>query len=171
MMPTPVSSSEPRRALAVVLWAPPLFVALALAVSGGLSASRPKATPVTASDQASFTDAIARNDARAGAAFVWSGLDPNAIVPVRHQTLTGGRVMFVSPIAWAVANHAPRSVLMLLGLGVGATSPEARLSVCLARQMGFTDIDEMLAQDAVTPPPSCPPIEDATPPLAPYDVR
>ena len=39
------------------------------------------------------------------------------------------------------------------------------------RDLGFRDIEDMLREDGVTAPATCPPAADGEPPLARYDVR
>lgn len=161
-----------QRGLVLLLWAPTLLVAGAMAASGVWRAVRADAVTSVAYDQTAFIDALALNDARTGSRFIWTGTDPNAVVPVKHPVLTGGRVMFVSPLAWAVASGAPRSALMLLGLGADLHRPDNRMTVCLARRLGYAETEAMLRADSTRPlPTECPAADPAEPPLAAFEVK
>jgi hypothetical protein len=164
-------SASRRRLVGVVVWIPTLVAALVITGLEGWRAARP-AEFVVAHRASTFADAIAENDARSASEFIWAGEDPNAIIPVHHTTLTAGRVVFVSPLVWAVATHAPRSVLMLLGLGASMKRPSDRMAVCLARQLHDTEIEAVLRVDSATPlPTSCPPGQSGQAPLTAYEIR
>jgi hypothetical protein len=83
----------------------------------------------------SLADAITRDDVHRAYEFIRAGQDPNALVTVHDPTLTGGRSVRVSPLVWAAATGADRSLQMLLGFGARLDGRTARQARCLAEQL------------------------------------
>lgn len=130
--------------LALLLGVPAIVGALgvsALEAWRVISPSSPLFTPPAA---ASMADAIAGNDARGAYAFIRAGQDPNGVITVRHDVLTGGRRVEVVPLLWAVATQSEEAVAMLLGFGGRLDTPTKRQAVCLAAQLGRDDIVQLL---------------------------
>jgi hypothetical protein len=143
--------------LALLLGAPAIVIALgvtALETWRWISPDSPLFTPPVA---ASMADAIAANNARGAYAFIRAGQDPNGVIAVRHDVLTGGREVEVIPLLWAVATQSENAVAMLLGFGARLDAPTKHKAVCLAARLGRDDIVQLLQlSDADTSPEACP---------------
>jgi hypothetical protein len=93
---------------------------------------------------ATLADAIAANDARAAYEFIRAGQDPNGVIAVRHDVITGGQPVEVSPLLWAVATRSEEAVAMLLGFGARLDAPAKHQAVCLAVRLDRDDIVQLL---------------------------
>jgi len=93
---------------------------------------------------ATLADAIAANDARAAYEFIRAGQDPNGVIAVRHDVITGGQPVEVSPLLWAVATRSEEAVAMLLGFGARLDAPAKHQAVCLAVRLERDDIVQLL---------------------------
>lgn len=144
--------------LALLLGLPAIITAIGLITIEawrGVSPASPLFAPPAS---ASMADAIAHDDARAAFEFIRAGQDPNTVVTVRHEELTGGRPVEVLPLIWAVATQSDNSAAMLLGFGARLDPSTKRQAVCLATRLGRDDIVQLLhlsGEDASTGP--CPP--------------
>jgi hypothetical protein len=121
--------------LALLLVVPAIVTALGVT---GLEAWRwisPHSALFAPPAAATLADAIAANDARAAYQFIRAGHDPNGAIAVRHDVITGGRPVEVSPLLWAVATQSEEAVAMLLGFGARLDAPAKHQAVCLARRL------------------------------------
>jgi hypothetical protein len=130
--------------LALLLIVPALISALgvtALEVWRWVSPSSALFAPPVA---ASLADAIAANDPLGAYEFIRAGQSPNGDMTVRHDVLTGGQPVEVSPLLWAVATQSEEAVAMLLGFGARLDAPAKHEAVCLAMRLGRDDIVHLL---------------------------
>ena len=130
--------------LALLLGVPAIVTAIGLSAIEAwrwLSPSSPLFVPPAS---ASLAEAIARDDARATYEFIRAGADPNGVVTVRHEQLTGGRPVDVLPLIWAVAAQSDSSVATLLGFGARLDPSTKHQTVCLAARLGRDDIVRLL---------------------------
>ena len=162
---------RPTRLVALLLGVPAIITAIGLTAIESwrvVSPSSPLFAPPAA---VSLADAIARDDARAAYAFIRAGQDPNSVVTVRHEELTGGRPVEVLPLIWAVAAQSDNAVAMLLGFGARLDPSTKHQAVCLAVRLGRDDIAQLLqlsGEDASTVPCPAPHAgNESTPPLLP----
>lgn len=117
----------------------------------------------------SLGEAIAADDVRAAHDFITRGQSPDAPIPVLDPALTGGEVMLVSPITWAVANGRRTMVLMLLGMGATLADERTSAIACLAEQRGFPQLSaELLRLTSAARTRDCPAPSD--PPLAGFNA-
>ena len=130
--------------LALLLVVPAIATALGVT---GLEAWRwisPHSALFAPHAAATLADAIAANDARAAHEFIRAGQDPNGRIAVRHDVITDGQPVEVSPLLWAVATQSEETVAMLLGFGARLDAPAKHQAVCLAVRLGRDDIVELL---------------------------
>jgi len=106
--------------------------------------------------RSSLADAIEAHDVPRAFALVEAGQDPNRLVVVRDQTLTGGREQLMSPLWWAVAVRDANAVLMLLDAGARVGRSDERNEDCLAERLGATAIAELLRRYGQPPAGGCP---------------
>ena len=133
-----------RHLLVVLMGAPTIIAALGLTAGEPWRFQQPDAALSIASSATSLADAIARDDVQQVYEFIRAGQDPNGLVTVRHPTLSGGRSARVSPLLWAVATGANRSLSMLLGFGAHVETVTLRQAHCLAKQLGHTGVARQL---------------------------
>jgi hypothetical protein len=81
-------------------------------------------------------DAIARGDLDATYDFITQGWDPNQVIAVSDDALTGGQMVLVSPLVWAVAKHQPDIAAELLAFGAHVDRPANRMAPCVADALG-----------------------------------
>ena len=130
--------------LALLLVVPAIVTALGVT---GLEAWRwisPHSALFVSPAAASLANAIAANDARAAYEFIRGGQDPNGVIAVRHDVITGGQPVEVSPLLWAVATQSEEAVAMLLGFGARLDAPAKHQAVCLAVRLDRDDIVQLL---------------------------
>jgi hypothetical protein len=143
--------------LALLLVVPAIVTALgvtALEAWRWISPHSPLFAPPAA---ATLAEAIAANDARAAFEFIRAGQDPNGVIAVRHDVITRGQPVEVSPLLWAVATQSEEAVAMLLGFGARLEAPAKRRAVCLAIRLGRDDIVQLLRlSDRDASPEPCP---------------
>lgn len=63
---------------------------------------------------------------------------------MRHDVITGGQPVEVSPLLWAVATQSEEAVAMLLGFGARLDAPAKHQAVCLAVRLDRDDIVQLL---------------------------
>ena len=130
--------------LALLLVVPAIVTALGVT---GLEAWRwisPQSALFARPPAATLADAIAANDARAAYEFIRAGQDPNGVIAVRHDVITGGQPVEVSPLLWAVATQGEEAVAMLLGFGARLDAAAKHQAVCLAVRLDRDDIVQLL---------------------------
>ena len=131
---------------------PALVAALGVCAVEGRRVLQPESALFAAPFVFSLADAIERNDVDQAYAFIRAGQDPNQPIAVRHPVLTGGRSVFVTPIAWAVALQRREALLMLLGFGAQIGRAADGRVVCLADALGNADIVRVLVLNGAEPP-------------------
>ena len=139
------------RLAAWCLWGPTLLAALAVCGVEGLRARRPDDALFATPFAYSLADAIEHDDVQRAYAFIRAGQDPNGVIAVRHADKTAGRTVLVSPLLWAVDVRAEHAVWMLLGFGARLDAESSRTAICLATQLGYTDIANAIGQYGATP--------------------
>jgi hypothetical protein len=127
------------------------FIAVpAIVVSLGLSgletwrAIHPRSSLFTPPFAYSLADAIATGNLQRAYQYIRAGQDPNALIAVRHPTLTQRRWVLTSPLLWAVAVGNVDAVRMLLGYGAHVDRPAYREAICLAGTLGHQHIVRVL---------------------------
>ena len=137
-----------RRALvALVLIGPAVSVAAVVIVLESYRALQPDSILFVEPPATSLADALEHREVEVAYAFIRSGADPNATLPVQDAALTGGRRIDVSPLMLAVASRNRNAVQMLLSAGVRADLPVNRFAACLAHDLGETDLETMIVRD------------------------
>lgn len=96
---------------------------------------------------ASLATAIVEGQVERAYAFIRAGQDPNQPIEFQHPDLTGDRQVMVSPLLLAVASHSDNAVSMLLSVGVRRDLANNRFAACLATQLGYEDIVQILVRD------------------------
>ena len=99
--------------------------------------------PPTATAQ-TLLDAVARQDLAAAQAIVRSGVNPDATAGYTHGELTRGRLVQVTPLYVAIAQHDKNLIRMLIVAGASAESPENLAAVCIAARGGQLKILQVL---------------------------
>lgn len=130
--------------LALLLVMPAVVTALGVTALEAWRWISPHAALFAPPAAATLADAIAANDARAAYEFIRAGQDPNGVLTARHDVITGGRPVEVSPLLWAVATQSEDAVAMLLGFGARVDAPAKHQAVCLAVRLGRDDIVQLL---------------------------
>ena len=133
-----------------------------------LTLDPPETTPPAVT---TFARAVADDRIEIAFAHIRAGQDPNAAVPFRDETFTGGRELMVRPLLIAVAHGNTDSVSMLMSNGARLDAPGNRFAVCLATRLQHTELAEKIIEDAgpedaPTTCPDAPKSEDA--PLSAY---
>lgn len=156
----------PSRAATAALLAPALLTAIWL-LSADINGGWARADP--AADMP-FVDTLV--DDRFALAFqhIRAGIDPNAPIAYRDDTLTNGQELKLTPLLIAIARDRSDTVLMLLSRGIKIDMPGNRYAMCLAKQRGQTRTLEMIPYlTGDNPPTDCPPpAPDGAPALAAY---
>ncbi len=132
------------RLLALALAAPTMMTALGIAALESWRLRQPESSLFATPFVYSLADAIERDDVSRAYAFLRSGQDPNAPIPVRDPKLTNGRDLLVSPLTWAVATNRPQAVMMLLGFGARTDGPAGDAAECLAESLGHDEVLRLL---------------------------
>ena len=119
-----------------------------------------------------FLQALERNRPERAFELIRAGQDPNAPLAFRHDQLSGGRTVALTPLLIAVALDAEETAAMLISSGAILDRDGNRLALCLARQLGHAKIEALLVRDAgpaatATP---CPPVNATDAVLRPYVV-
>jgi hypothetical protein len=144
-----------RRRLAVLMGAPVLIVALGLTAIEAWRVIRPRSSLFTAPFAYSLAEAIETGNLQHAYQFIRAGQDPNALIAVRHPTLTEGHWVLTSPLLWSVALGNVDIVKMLLGYGTRFDRAADRQAVCLAETLGHRDIVRVLSTYGEPPDRSC----------------
>jgi hypothetical protein len=114
---------------------------------------RSEAYPITFSP----VDTIARGDLVGTYDFIRQGWDPDHLIAVSDEALTGGRTMLVSPLVWAVALHKRDIVGELLAFGAHVAQSGNRVAPCVADATGDTDLADLLRRyPGAMPADACP---------------
>lgn len=137
--------SSPLRVLAALIAVPAVFGALLLATVGTIDVVRSTSSD-DRSPGASLGDSIMGDDVETAYAFIRSGQDPNARIPVEDTDVTGGRRVMVSPLMLAVATRRDNIVGMLLSFGARADVPQNKFALCLAQRIHADDVADMLSE-------------------------
>ena len=147
------------RLLAALLAAPVVLTAMGVSAVEIWRSRDPGAPLFTAAATSSYADAVERNaDLSHVYEFIRAGQDPNALIRVRHPTLTDGRSVLVSPLLWAVAMRRGDVVLMLLSFGARMDRASDRMSACLADALGNPELADLLRRyGQASPADQCPP--------------
>ena len=155
-----------QRLLAVLIAGPAILTAVGM-IAMEAWRYRSLASPLFATPFAySLADAIERDDVQRAYEFIRSGQNPNDLIAVRHEVLTGGRTVLVSPLLWAVAMNSRQSLLMLLGFGARTDRPADSAAACLARALGNTAIADVVRLHGPSPSHRpCPEPKAGDPPL------
>jgi hypothetical protein len=144
--------------LALLLGVPAIVTALGVTALETWRWISPHSTLFVPPAAATLADAIAANDPRAAYEFIRAGQDPNGTIAVRHDVLTGGRPVEISPLLWAVATQSEEAVAMLLGFGARLDASAKHEADCLAMRFGRDDIVHLLellgADDSSEPCPA-----------------
>jgi hypothetical protein len=130
--------------LVLLLGVPAIISALGITALETWRWVRPNSALFVPPAAASMADAIARDDVWGAYEFIRAGQNPNEVIAVRHEALTGGRRVEVLPLVWAVVTQSDRAVAMLLGFGARLDAPTKHQAVCLAAQLGRDDIVQLL---------------------------
>jgi hypothetical protein len=134
-----------RDILVLLVGAPAVVAALGVTALEAWRFHRPDSPLFVTRPALSLADAIARDDVERAYGFIRAGQDPDALIAVEHPTLTGGRSVQVSPLLWAVASGADRSLQMLRGVGgARADATTVRRARCLAEQLGHSSLHRQL---------------------------
>ncbi len=145
---TTIGSSQPfgrrRRVLAWLMAVPTVMTALGMSALEGWRFARPLSPLFVTPRVDSLADAIAIDDVMQAYGFIRSGKDPNGLISARHAVLTGGRWVRVSPVLWAVGTASRQSLPMLLAFGAHFDPNTQRRAICLARYLGYEDIQRSL---------------------------
>lgn len=84
------------------------------------------------------------------------GLDPNAVVPVRHKTITGDRDVRLSLLVIATAAGNENTAMALLSAGAEPAMPQNHGAACLAEWTGAPALAASIrsggGEPAVCPP-------------------
>ena len=143
---------------ALLVWLPAIGAALGVTALEGWRWMSPASELFARPAAATLADAIAINDARGAYEFIRAGQNPNDAIAVRHNVLTAGRSVEVSPLLWAVATQSDEAVAMLLGFGARLDPSARREAVCLAVRLGRDDIVQLLRlSERDAPLERCPP--------------
>jgi len=132
------------RLLALLVGVPALMTALGVCTIETWRWVRPSSPLFAPPAAASMADAIASHDVRGAYEFIRAGQDPNDLIAVRDQVLTGGRRVEMLPLLWAIATQSDEAVAMLVGFGARLDAVTKRQAVCLAEQLGRADIVRLL---------------------------
>jgi hypothetical protein len=133
---TPLTPTRLRPWTAVAM-ASPAIVAASWLTWVEITRDPPHAKPDTGS---TLSSAIQDDDIVRAFAHIRSGEDPNAPVAYRHERLTGGREIMVTPLVAAIAHSRDDSVKMLMSSGARLDVPGSRFAVCLAKRLGHDRI-------------------------------
>jgi hypothetical protein len=144
-----------RQVLALSMTAPAVVAALSILALEAWRMHQPKAALFATPFAYSLAEAVERDDVRRAYAFIRAGQDPNDLIAVRHDVLTAGRGVLVSPLLWSVATNSRNSTRMLLGHGARMERPADREAACLAETLGHTEVARFLRQYG-PPPDPCP---------------
>ena len=141
----PYLASPPLRILAALIAVPAVFGAFLLSIVGAIDAVRSTSSD-DRSPGASLVDSIMGDDVETAYAFIRSGQDPNAPIPVEDTDVTDGRRVMVSPLMLAVAKRRENIVGMLLSFGARADVPQNKFALCLAQRIHADDVAGMLSE-------------------------
>ena len=130
--------------LALLMGGPAVILALGIVATEAWRWFQPNSSLFRAPAAASFADAIASDDVHGAYEFIRAGQDPNAVIAVRHSVLTGGRLVEVRPLLWAVALQSENTVAMLLGFRARLDAVTKREAGCLAERLERPDIVRLL---------------------------
>jgi len=133
-------------ALAMLMMVPAIATAVGLTAIEGYRAVRPDSQIFGDPPAETFVAAVVRGDLglEDAHAFIAAGQDPNALIEVSDENLSGGRVVMVSPLLLAVAARNDGVVEMLLAFGARPDLPQNRPAYCLARALGSDEIAAIL---------------------------
>lgn len=132
------------RVLALLIAIPAVTAALGVSAIDVWRAREPDAPLFATPFVYSLADAIAGSDIPRAYAFIREGQDPNTLITVRHPVLTGGRVVPVPPLLWAVALQNKDAVRMLIGFGARMDDAMTQRTVCLAARLGDQEMVRLL---------------------------
>lgn len=132
------------RVLALLIAIPAVATALGVTAIEAWRAREPDAPLFTTPFVYSLADAIERNDIPRAYEFIRGGQDPNMPMAVRHAVLTGGRVVPVPPLLWAVAMESKDAVRMLIGFGARMDDALTQRAVCLAERLDDQEMVRLL---------------------------
>jgi hypothetical protein len=155
--------------LTLLMTVPAISAAVGLTALEQYRALRPGAPLFGDRPAATFVEALVRADQGLEDAysFVAAGQDPNALIEVNDETLSGGRTVVVTPLIVAVAARSDNLVEMLLAFGARPDLPRNRPAYCLANMLGSERVAEFLtkASPGFTPTgcPQRPPDANAPP--------
>lgn len=155
-----------QRVLAWLMVVPAIAAAVVTSATEAGRMYRPTSALFRAPAPHSLADAIERGDLQRAYEFIRGGQDPNGLIVVRHSILSGGRLVEVSPLLWAVALQETKAVSMLVAFGARAERAMDRRAACLAHRLGNGEIVRLLqrdAPDAASAP--CPAVTSAERPL------
>lgn len=141
-----------RRLLASAMTVPAVLASLLISGVEIWRLMEPQSTLFAAPFAYSLAEAIERNDVDQAYGFIRAGHDPNQAIAVRHELLTGGRSMLVSPVIWAVATQSRETLLMLIGFGARVTGGAGGNAACLADALGNADMVRLLVTHGSQPP-------------------
>ncbi len=128
-----------------------LLLALPIVMTGvGLSAlevwriQSPNAPLFTTPRSLSLADAIQSGDVLQTYELLRAGHNPQQPIAVRHPILTGGQVVMVQPLLWAVALESNQVVPLLLTFDGPVEPALAAQAACLAERIGNDDAAQLL---------------------------
>lgn len=146
---TPTSALAIAPALAAVLAAPAVVATLAaLAVA---TCARAGFDPLSGGTPANAAEAAIRGDLPSLAAFDVSGFESRRRYELR-ETRTTRRVRVATPLEAAVVSRQIRVVRYLLSRSVPLGEADRQALVCLARDVGASDIETFLRSNGSDPP-------------------
>ena len=134
-------------ALALLIMVPAISAAVGLTALEQYRALRPGAPLFSDPPVATFVEALVQGDQglEDAYAFVAAGQDPNALIEVRDERLSGERAVVVTPLILAVAVRSDSIVEMLLAFGARPELPRNVPAYCLAKMLGREDVAAFLS--------------------------
>jgi hypothetical protein len=135
--------------LSVVLAVPALGACVILVSLEAVRAIAPQSAAFRVHVPTSLSDAITHGlPVEDVYAFIRDGQDPNEPVAVDDPEYTGGQALTASPLMLAIAAGEANTVVMLFNFGARLDAPANRYALCLAREIGNSEIMETLAGQA-----------------------
>jgi hypothetical protein len=131
--------------------------------------AHPSSAPLLPTHEGTLVEAIARDDVQRAYALVTRG-DASSPLLVADRALTGGAPLQVSPVAWAVATGADKSVRMLVTFGASLDAAGPLSYRCLAELRGQTEVLRVLRAMRPAAEPPCPRVSNV-PPLTLFEQR